>query len=157
MTLAAEYRQSQRSEEIARLRRVLALRAMGAVGMTQREIAQELGVSQSAVSQQLRSAPNLALVHPESLIEAAGPVLAAVAAARGYSRMGVFGSVARGEARHDSDIDLIVEPVSGASSFDFMKFKQVIEGVLGRKVDLISYGGLKPGTDEDIRQDLVLL
>jgi len=43
----------------ARLRRVPALRAMLAAGKSQRETAQELGVSQPAVSQQLKSAPKL--------------------------------------------------------------------------------------------------
>ncbi|WP_456695508.1 nucleotidyltransferase family protein [Aeromicrobium sp. P5_D10] len=69
----------------------------------------------------------------------------------------MFGSVARGEARQDSDIDLIVEAPAGTSSFEFVRFKQLIEQVLGREVDLISYGGLTPTKDDDIRRDAVLL
>ena len=59
MTLLAEYREARRGEELARLRRVIALRAMLADGMSQQAVADELGVSQPAISQQLHSAPDL--------------------------------------------------------------------------------------------------
>jgi predicted nucleotidyltransferase len=157
MTLVAEYRDARREEDVARLRRVLALRAMVETGMSQRQIAEALGVSQPAVSQQLRFARDLNTVHPQVLVDAAGPVLRALAADRGYSRLAVFGSVARGTARPDSDIDLIVESPPGTSSFEFLRFKQLIEQVLGRKVDLIDYGGLKPKVDDDIRREAALL
>lgn len=65
--------------------------------------------------------------------------------------------MARGEARHDSDIDLLVQVSEGTSSFGFIKFKQLIEQVLGRQIDLVDYGGLKSNLDEDIRRDAVLL
>jgi predicted nucleotidyltransferase len=61
-----------------------------------------------------------------------------------------------GEARQDSDIDLLVDAPPG-TSFAFIRFKQLIEKVLGREIDLISYGGLKPKLDDDIRPDAVLL
>jgi predicted nucleotidyltransferase len=157
MTLVAEYRDARREEDVARLRRVLALRAMVETGMSQRQIAEALGVSQPAVSQQLRFARDLNTVHPQVLVDAAGPVLRALAADRGYSRLAVFGSVARGTARPDSDIDLIVESPPGTSSFEFLRFKQLIEQVLERKVDLIDYGGLKPKVDDDIRREAALL
>lgn len=152
-----EYRDAKRDEQIARLRRVFALRAMTATGMSQRQIADALGVTQPAVSQQLRFGPELDDVHPEVLLEAAAPVLNALAAEHGYSRLAVFGSVARHEARKDSDIDLLVETPDDTSSFDFVRFKQLIEHVLGREVDLLSYGGLKAKLDDDIRRDAVLL
>lgn len=157
MTLLAEYREAQRDEAVARLRRVFALRAMIAGGMSQRAVGDALGVSQPAVSQQLRSVPPLEEVHPELLLDAAAPVLKAVAAAHGYSRLAVFGSVARRRARPDSDIDLIVEAPTGTSSFDFVRFKRILEQVLGREIDLIEYGGLKPGLDDDIARSAVLL
>jgi predicted nucleotidyltransferase len=157
MTLVAEYRDARRDEDIARLRRSLALRAMVATGMSQRQIAEALGVSQPAVSQQLQSGHRLDGVHPQVLLDAAGPVLKALAADLGFTRLAVFGSVARGTARPDSDIDLIVESPPGTSSFEFLRFKQLIEQVLGRKVDLIDYGGLKPKVDDDIRREAALL
>ena len=69
----------------------------------------------------------------------------------------MFGSVARGQARQDSDIDLLVDAPPGTSSFEFISFKHLIEKVLGREIDLISYGGLKSKMDDDIRHDAVLL
>jgi predicted nucleotidyltransferase len=157
MSLLAGYRDARRDEDVARLRRVLALRAMIASGMSQRQIAEELGISQPAVSQQLKFAPELDSVHPELLLGAATPILKALAAEHGYTRLAVFGSVARNQARPDSDIDLIVEAPAGTSSFDFIRFRQLIEQVLGREVDLVDYGGLKPRLDDDIRREAVPL
>lgn len=157
MGLLAEYRDAKRDEQIARLRRVLALRAMAATGMSQRQIADALGITQPAVSQQLKFAPELDDVHPEVLLEAAAPILKVLAAESGYSRLAVFGSVARHEARKDSDIDLLIEAPEDASSFDFVRFKQLIGQVLGREVDLVSYGGLKANVDDDIRCEATLL
>lgn len=157
MKLLAEYRGARRDEDVARLRRVLALRAMVAIGMSQREIATALGISQPAVSQQLRAASDLSSVHPGTLVEAAGPVLRRLAEDAGYGRLAVFGSVARGEATGDSDIDLLVEAPEGTSSFGFIRFKQLLERVLGRQIDLVEYGGLKPKLDDDIRREAVFL
>ena len=115
------------------------------------------GITQPAVSQQLKFAPELDEVHPEVLLEAAVPVLKALATERAYTRLAVFGSVARHQARQDSDIDLLAEAPEGTSSFGFIRFKQLIEQVLGREIDLVSYGGLKPKLDDDIRREAVPL
>ncbi|HMT87715.1 MAG TPA: nucleotidyltransferase domain-containing protein [Arachnia sp.] len=157
MSIVVEYRAARREEELARLRRVIALRAMLATGMSQRQIGEQLGISQPAVSQQLRFASELKHMHPKELLEAAAPVLKALANDRGYRDIAVFGSVARGEARADSDIDLIVKAPVGASSFDFVAFKMLLEQVLGREIDLVEYGGLKPVLDDDIRRESVPL
>ena len=101
--------------------------------------------------------PELGEVHPEILLEAAAPVLKALANEHGYTRLAVFGSLARGQARPDSDIDLIVKAPEGTSTFGFIGFKQLVEQVLDRQVDLIDYCGLKPRVDVDIRREAVLL
>jgi predicted nucleotidyltransferase len=157
MTLLAAYLAARQNEGIARLRRLLALRAMVARGTSQRQIADALGVTQPAVSQQLKSARELDTVDPEVLLEAAAPILTELAAECGYSRLAVFGSLARGQATRESDIDLLVQAPEGTSTFDFLRFRQLIENVLGHQVDLVSYGGLKPAVDDDIRREAVLL
>lgn len=157
MSLLGEYLTARRDEDLARVRRVLALRALLASGWSQREIADSVGISQPAVSQQLRSRVVLETLHPAALFEAAKPVLKVLAGERGYRRLAAFGSIARGEARADSDIDMVVDPPAGTSSFEFVGFKHLIEEVLGREIDLITYGGLTPGTDDDIRRDAVPL
>jgi predicted nucleotidyltransferase len=157
MALVDQYREARRTEDVTRLRRALALRAMVESGMSQRQIAVALGVSQPAVSQQLAAAPRLDDVHPEVLVEAAAPILKTVAAEHGYSSLSVFGSVARGQARLDSDIDLLVEAPAGTSTFGFIRFTQLLERILGREIDLVDFGGLRPGLDDDIRREAVPL
>ena len=157
MMLLAEYQEAQREAELARLRRLLALRAIVATGMRQRQIAEALGISQPAVSQQLHSAEALADVHPETLIAAAGPLLARVAEERGFTRLAVFGSVARHRAREDSDIDLLVQPPPDTSITDLLAMRHTLEQILGRPVDLVTYGGLRPGRDDDIVREAVAL
>lgn len=157
MSVTVEYQHARRDEELARVRRAIALRAMVATGRSQRAIAQALGISQPAVSQQIRNAPDLDMLEPKALLAAAAPVIKALAEERGFSRLAVFGSVARGDARPDSDIDLLVETPPGLSSFGFVEFSGLLAEVLGRRVDLVDYASLTPGLDDDIRRDAVLL
>ena len=157
MTLVVEYRDARTLEESARLRRLIALRAMVASGMTQREIAAQLGISQPAVSQQLRTSQHVVDVQPETLIKAAAPVLVAVARTQGFDRLAVFGSIARREARADSDIDLLVDPPPGAALKELLSLRHIFQEILGRPVDLVTYGALKTGIDDDIRREAVAL
>jgi predicted nucleotidyltransferase len=58
--------------------------------------------------------------------------------------------VVRGEARGDSDIDILVEVGSGMSLLDFVGLKLEIEEALGRRVDLVEYSTIKPLLKERI-------
>jgi predicted nucleotidyltransferase len=60
----------------------------------------------------------------------------------GIRRVRIFGSVARGEDRPDSDIDVLVEFEPGRSLLDQVGFRQDLEEMLGRKVDVVSEGGI---------------
>jgi uncharacterized protein len=60
----------------------------------------------------------------------------------------VFGSVARGEDRPGSDVDLLVRFAPDASLFDQIELAQDIEDILGVHVDVVSEGGLRTGHDE---------
>ena len=124
------------------------LRAMQAEGPRPRQAAELIEISQPAQSQQLSSAPDLASAHPALLLEAAIPLLRKLSADRGYGNLDVAGSVARGEAGNESDIDLLVEVPPGTSGVEFLRFKELLEEVLGREIDLISRGGLKPLIEE---------
>lgn len=157
MSLVVEYRSARHQEEVANLRRALVLRALVAVGSSQREIAAALGVSQPAVSQQLKAAQSVATVHPETLLEAAAPILVDVARSSGFDRLAVFGSVARRQARPNSDIDLLVEPPTDAGIKDVLALRDSFQAILGRPVDLVTYAGLREGLDDDIRREAVLL
>lgn len=61
----------------------------------------------------------------------------------GVERLAVFGSVARDEARPDSDVDILVE-FRGKATFDgYMDLKFFLESVLDRSVDLVTRKSLK--------------
>ncbi|MBI4281194.1 nucleotidyltransferase family protein [Candidatus Uhrbacteria bacterium] len=62
----------------------------------------------------------------------------------GVKRSALFGSVVRGEATDESDIDILVEPPDGIGLFRFIGLEQELQDALGRRVDLVSFNGLKP-------------
>ncbi len=74
---------------------------------------------------------------------------------RGIS-VSIFGSVARGEETANSDIDFLVEFEKGSSLFDLLHLQDDLQGLLGRKVDVVSVGGLKK-RDDHIRLEAVAL
>ncbi|MEI6786623.1 MAG: nucleotidyltransferase family protein [Verrucomicrobiota bacterium] len=56
----------------------------------------------------------------------------------GASEVRIFGSVARGEAGSDSDVDFLVKLAPERSLLDHVALWQELEDLLGRKVDLVS-------------------
>ena len=66
--------------------------------------------------------------------------------ARGIRHAGIFGSVARGDNRPDSDIDIIIdiEPDARVTLFDYVGLKEYIAGLFDGPVDVVSRDGLKP-------------
>ena len=79
-------------------------------------------------------------------------VQAAVERHRGVS-FTVFGSAARGEDTDASDIDLLVR-FAPESSLSLLHLSDELERILGRRVDVVSEGGLK-ARDEHIRAEAV--
>jgi predicted nucleotidyltransferase len=156
MILEAHYKQALRDAEIARIRRVLALRGMVAAGHSQAQLAAHFGVTQPAISYQVAKERTDGVL-PRDLLEAGGAVLRQVAKDRGFGRLSVFGSVARGEDRLDSYFHFLVEPPKGADLFDLMHLEEAFTVILGREVDLVSYGGLDSHLDNDILKDAVLV
>jgi predicted nucleotidyltransferase len=67
----------------------------------------------------------------------------AVAARYHGRRVRLFGSVARGQERADSDIDLLVDFAPGSSLFDPLHLNRELEELLRRPVDVVSRAGLK--------------
>jgi predicted nucleotidyltransferase len=97
-------------------------------------------VRQPAVSQQLKSAPDLASVDPQTLVEAAAPILRRLAEERGFSELAAFGSVARHQVRPDSDIELLVRQPPGTTISGLLELRALFSRMLGRHVDLVTYG-----------------
>lgn len=71
--------------------------------------------------------------------------------------LGVFGSVARGDDRPDSDIDLLVELPAGMELFALARVQNGLEQLLGAPVDLIPEAGSKAGVRPAVEADLVPL
>ena len=65
-----------------------------------------------------------------------------IAAKHGACNVRIFGSVARGEAGENSDIDLLVELEPGRSLLDLAKLVVELEDLLNRKVDVVTEQGL---------------
>jgi predicted nucleotidyltransferase len=63
--------------------------------------------------------------------------------AMGVASLAVFGSVARGQAGPDSDVDLLVEFARPVGMFHFLEVKEYLEAILGRPVDLATHDALK--------------
>jgi len=64
-----------------------------------------------------------------------------------------FGSFVRGEEKEDSDIDLLVEFKGEKSLLDLVGLKIELEELLGRKVDVLTYGSLHPLLKDRILQE----
>jgi uncharacterized protein len=62
----------------------------------------------------------------------------------GVRSLALFGSMARAEARPDSDVDVLVEFHETPGLTDYMRLKFWLEDHLGRAVDLVMKGALKP-------------
>lgn len=154
--------------------------------MSQAELAARAGVTQSVISvyesgRRQPALPTLAalveaagchldirLRHPRrSLSRLSGPLgrrlrrhraaLLRAAAAHGVRVTGVFGSVARGEDRADSDIDLLVTLPAGMSLFGLGRLAAELEDMLGARVDLVPAADLKPGVRHAVLTELVPL
>jgi len=76
-------------------------------------------------------------------------------AAFGVKSLALFGSVARGEAGPESDLDLLVE-FEGAATFDrYMGLKLYLEDLLESPVDLVMRKALRPRMVSSVERDAV--
>lgn len=87
--------------------------------------------------------PNRATPHLRAVVEAKRDAIRAAVARHHGRRVRLFGSVARGEDRPDSDIDLLVDFEVASSLFDLIRLTRELEELLGLPVDVVSTGGLK--------------
>jgi uncharacterized protein len=83
--------------------------------------------------------------------------LRALAARHGARNLRVFGSVARGEADEDSDVDFLVDLEPGRSLIDLGALLVDLEAELGRRVDVVTEAGLRPALRERVLRDAMPL
>lgn len=70
--------------------------------------------------------------------------------------IGIFGSFVRGEEVEDSDVDILVE-FSEPIGWEFFDLKELLVEILGREVDLVTVGGLRPQLKDRILQEVVYI
>ena len=80
-----------------------------------------------------------------------------IAGRHGATQVRLIGSVARGEARPDSDVDLLVTWSEGTSLLDQAALTLEFEELLGRKVDIASDGWVKPSIRESVYRGAIAL
>jgi uncharacterized protein len=80
-----------------------------------------------------------------------------IAAKHGAQNVRVFGSVARGDADYQSDIDLLVEFKRGTTLLGHAALMQELEDLLGVKVDVVSERGLRDRVRERVLREAVAI
>ncbi|MCB2160666.1 nucleotidyltransferase family protein [bacterium] len=80
-----------------------------------------------------------------------------LAAQHGARNVRVFGSVARGEARPESDIDFLVEMEEGRSLLDLGGLLMDLQDLLGVDVDVVTVNGLRLRMKDRVMQEAVAL
>ena len=80
-----------------------------------------------------------------------------IATQYGASHIRVFGSVARGEAGPESDIDVLIHLEPGRSLLDIVAIKQDLEELLGRKVDVLTESSISPYLRDHILKEAIEL
>lgn len=73
----------------------------------------------------------------------------------GVTKIGVFGSVARDEAKKKSDIDIAVEMKSKNKFRNFMALERYLTKLLGKRIDLGIESALKPSVRAEIKKEIV--
>jgi predicted nucleotidyltransferase/DNA-binding XRE family transcriptional regulator len=160
--------------------------ARAAAGLSQAELAARAGVTQSVISayeagHRQPAIPTLAaLVHaagyelvirlrrePRRLGRLSGPVgrrlhrrrhdVVAAALTHGVTNLRVFGSVARGQDRTDSDVDLLADFPTGLGLFGLGRVQAELEAILGTRVDLVPAQDLKPLVRNRAEREMVAL
>jgi hypothetical protein len=154
--------------------------------MSQAELAVRAGVAQSVISayeagRRQPALPTLARLidatgydlvvdiqwQPPQLTRLSGPdgqlvrhkrrELVAAAAAHDVRNLRVFGSVARGEDRAGSDVDLLADLPPGMGLLGLGRVQAELEAILGTRVDLVPANDLKPAVRARVEPELVAL
>lgn len=93
----------------------------------------------------------------EELLQDKREEILAIAAKHGAYNVRVFGSVARGEAREDSDVDFLVEIEPCRSLLDRIGLIQDLEDLLGRKIDVAKLENLRESIRKQVLKEAICL
>jgi predicted nucleotidyltransferase len=73
------------------------------------------------------------------------------------TRLGVFGSFARGEETPDSDLDILVEFSEIPGMIEFLKTEEYLETILNRKIDLVRENAIRPELKSMIMSEVIMI
>ncbi|GHV08874.1 hypothetical protein FACS1894217_12030 [Clostridia bacterium] len=90
-------------------------------------------------------------------VEQIKALITPVARNYGVERVMLFGSYARGEAREDSDVDFHVDAGNVRDLFALSGFMLDLEETLGKKVDVVTSGGIRRDFRARIKPEEVVL
>ncbi|MGE3271225.1 MAG: nucleotidyltransferase family protein [Chloroflexota bacterium] len=79
-----------------------------------------------------------------------------LAGLRGAHNVRVFGSVVRGQAGPESDVDLLVDMEPGSSALDLSELILDLEEALGRRVDVVEARRRSSSADQILREAVPL-
>lgn len=152
--------------------------ARRAAGLSQRQLAARAGVTQPAVALYERGRRQPSFATLRKLVAAAGFELAVdlvemgplrrlvaerrediarLAAESGLSRVSLFGSVARGDERPDSDVDLLVTLGDNATLLSLIGFEDAVADLLGASVDVVPEAAIKEAYARQVLAEAVPL
>lgn len=152
--LAEVARESDTAVRHAREALVRAVREAASEGMTQAQIAEQIGRSQPEVSRLLRFHGTTPLAR--RLRTSRSAILRLVSDAGG-EQVRVFGSVARGDDDGGSDIDLLFVMRRPLSVMELGRLEGEVSAVVGVPVDLVPESSLRPALRDRARHEAVLL
>jgi len=89
----------------------------------------------------------------ETLLKTRKEEILAIARKNGAYDVRIFGSVARGEAQPDSDVDFLVKLEDGRSLLDLARFLREVQTLLGVRVDVINEAGLRARIRQQVLKD----
>jgi len=73
----------------------------------------------------------------------------------GVKRMGIFGSIAKGEGKEDSDIDIVVEFERGKATFkNISGLVDFLERLFGREIDLLTPDGIESIRIKHVKEEI---
>jgi predicted nucleotidyltransferase len=93
----------------------------------------------------------------EELLKAQREEILRIAARHGAYNVRVFGSVARGDADRESDVDFLVELEPGRSLLDLGGLLMDLQDLLGRNVDVVTERGLRHRIRERVLAEALAL
>ncbi|MFX1452690.1 MAG: nucleotidyltransferase family protein [Promethearchaeota archaeon] len=72
-------------------------------------------------------------------------------------KIGIFGSIVRGEQTENSDVDILIEFKEPISLFEFMDLEDYLTELIGMKIDLVSKNALKPRIGKIILEEVIYI